>query len=118
MKYLILFIVTIAILGCSDDCENENPTVVLVNNAITKADIQVKTSGGNTENINNIQSGETSERRSFDPGIIQFTISIQGLNDPLEYEFTTNYCTAYTITINENNTISHSGKNLEKIIIY
>ncbi len=72
---------TIAILqiSCSNECENENPTLVLVNNGTDKADIQIKTSGGNTENINNIEPGTSSEKRSFARGDIEFTISIKVL---------------------------------------
>lgn len=103
-------------IGCNDECDNENPSVILVNNGTSKADIQIKTSGGNTENINNIQPGETSEERKFAPGEIEFTIAIQGLPENILYLLPTQYCTAYTITINEDNTVNGSGRKLNKII--
>ena len=114
---LVLFIGLALFSGCSDDCDKENPSVVLVNNGLAKADIQIKTSGGNTENINNIQSGASSEKRTFAPGEIEFTVSIQGIQDPVEYVLATSYCTEYTVTINEDNTVSGSGRKLEKLSV-
>ena len=101
-------------LGCSNECENQNPTVILANNGTGKADIQIKTSGGNTENINNIEPGSSSEKRSFAPGTIEFTISIQGVDAPIEYAIRTSYCNDYTVTINVYNTITHNGVALDK----
>ncbi len=102
-------------IGCSDGCENQNPTVKLVNNGTGKADIQIKTSNGNTENINNIEPGTSSEKRSFAPGKIEFTISIQGVQDPIEYSITTLFCNDYTVAINEDNSVSHNGVPLNKV---
>ena len=103
--------------ACDDGCEKRNPSVVLVNNATEKADIQIKTSGGNTENINNIQPSISSEKRSFAPGDIEFTVTIQGVQDPVEYVLATSYCTEYTVTINEDNTVTGSGRKLEKLTV-
>ena len=69
--------------GCDNGCDKENPSVILTNNGTEKADIQIKTSGGNTENINNIQPGASSEKRTFAPGEIEFTVNIQGVQDPV-----------------------------------
>ena len=111
----LFFMGLVLFVACSDDCEKEDPTVVLVNNGLTKADIQIKTSGGNTENINNILPGESSEKRSFAPGEIEFTVAIQGLQDPVEYILPTSYCTEYTVTINEDNTVTGAYRKLEKL---
>lgn len=114
---LVLFVGLVLFSACSDDCDKENPSVVLVNNGLTKADIQIKTSGGNTENINNIQPGASSDKRTFSPGDIEFTVTIQGVQDPVEYVLATSYCTEYTVTINEDNTVSGSGRKLEKLTV-
>ena len=118
MKKVILplvFSILIFTIACSDDgCENQNPTVKLVNNGTGKADIQIKTSNGNTENINNVEPGTSSEKRSFAPGDIEFTISIQGEADPVVYVLTTLFCNDYTVTISEDNTVTSSGIKLEK----
>ena len=104
LKTLLFILITI--LYSCDGCDRENPRVMLVNNGTGKADIQIKTSEGNTENINNIQPGTSSERRSFAPGEIKFTIAIQGVKDPVEYNLYTSYCYDYTVTINSDNSVS------------
>ena len=78
-KYSTIVLLTALLIlsGCGDSCENENPTVQLVNSGTEKADVQIKTSGGNTENINNIEPGTTSSKRSFDQGDIEFTVTVQ-----------------------------------------
>ena len=82
---VIILIMTVLFFSCSDTCDGENPIVQLFNNGTGKADIQIKTSGGNTENINNIQPEMYSEKRSFNPGEIEFTIAIHGVEDPIIY---------------------------------
>jgi len=116
MKKLLLLVLIIFVVfsGCDSGCDKEKPSVVLVNNGTEKADIQIKTSGGNTENINNIQPGSSSEKRTFAPGVIEFTITNQGVQIPIEYVLKTSYCNAYTVTINEDNTVTGSGRKLEK----
>ena len=56
---LISLFICFLIVGC-DSYDSENPSVLLVNNGTGKADIQIKTSGGNTENMNNIEPGTSS----------------------------------------------------------
>ena len=114
MKTLLLLtsvLLFFYISGCGDDCENENPSVQLVNNGPAKADIQIKTSGGNTENINNVMPGTKSERRNFAPGDIEFTVAIQGVNDPIVYDLKVFYCADYTVTINPDTTVSGTSTN-------
>ena len=108
---ILLLLLLAFIAGCGDDCENENPSVQLVNNGPAKADIQIKTSGGNTENINNILPGSRSERRTFAPGDIEFTIAIQGVSDPITYDLKVFYCTDYTVTIHPDTTVTGSSTN-------
>ena len=108
MAIIFLFILILC-AGCSDKCDGENPTVKLVNQGTGKADIQIKTSGGNTENINNVEIGASSETRSFAPGDIEFTIAIQGVVDPIVYNLKVFYCVDYVVTINGDNSVSGSG---------
>ena len=108
VAFLILLCVCISFIGC-DSCEGENPSVLLTNNGTGKADIQIKTSGGNTENINNIEPGTSSERRTFARGDIEFTISIQGVQDDIVYVLHTDFCNDYTVTINSDNSVTSSG---------
>ena len=111
MKKLVLIIsvcFSLFLLGCG--CDGEDPSVILRNNGTDKADIQVKTSNGNTENINNIMPGTASERRTFKAGNIEFTINIQGVADPVVYNLQAGTCYDYTVTINSNNTVTSSGE--------
>ena len=101
MKKKILVIIaclSLLIISC-DSCDNENPSV------------QVITSGGNTENINNILPGTASERRTFAYGNIVFTISIQGVNDEVVYTLQTLTCKDYTVKINPDNSVNSSFDN-------
>ena len=111
MKLLLIFIslcVCLSLISC-DSCDGENPSVQLVNNGTGKADIQIKTSGGNTVNMNNIEPGTSSDRRTFARGDIEFTISIQGVQDDIVYVLHTDFCNDYTVTINSDNTVTSSG---------
>ena len=111
MKYLITVMVimlSFSISGCGG-CDDENPSLVLVNNGTDVADIQIKTSGGNTVNINNIPVGSQSEKKTFDSGDIEFTITIQGLNEPIVYNLKISTCKDYIVKIKADNTVSGSG---------
>ena len=109
ITFLVSLFVFLSLMGCAG-CDGERPSVVLVNNGTGKADIQIKTSGGNTENINNVQPGTSSERRFFEPGNIEFTIAIQGVNDPVIYNLQATTCYDYTVTINPDNSVTSSGR--------
>ena len=102
---LVVIVLSFSFNGCSN-CDGENPSVTLKNTGTGKADIQVKTSGGNTENINNVLSGTHSEARYFAPGNIEFTINIQGVADPVVYNLQASTCYDYVVRINEDNTVS------------
>lgn len=106
--FFLIFLLS-SLIGCSDECDGENPTVRLVNNGTGKADIQIKTSGGNTENINNIEIGASSAARAFDQGDIEFTIAIQGVVDPIVYQLQVFHCADYVVTINGDNSVSGSA---------
>ncbi|MBK8943641.1 MAG: hypothetical protein IPM32_00075 [Ignavibacteriae bacterium] len=106
--YLLVIAFCLTVFGCSN-CDGENPTVKLVNNGSGKADIQIKTSGGNTENINNVLVGTVSSKRSFDEGNIEFTINIQGVNEPIVYNLKVSSCRDYIVTINADNSVEGSS---------
>jgi hypothetical protein len=48
--------------------------------------------------------------RTFNRGDIEFTISIQGVNDDIVYVLQANYCNDYTVTINSDNSVTSSGQ--------
>lgn len=107
--YLIAVFIIISLAGIGCGCDGENPSVVLKNNGTGKADIQVKTSGGYTVNINNIQPGTSSTSESFAPGDIVFTIAIQGVADPVVYTLHSTSCYDYVVTVNSDNSVTSSG---------
>lgn len=96
------------IYGCSDNCENEEPRARINNNGTGKASVQIKTSGGNTENINNIEPGQTSAWRSYAPGQTEFTIAIQGVSNDTLVNVNMLSCWQYDIIIDSANHVSSS----------
>ncbi len=85
-------------------CKGEDPAARIINEGSEKASVQIKTSGGNTENINNIQPGSSSEYVSYAPGEVVFTATVDSVlfvDTVLMSE-----CFDYDIIINENNTIT------------
>jgi hypothetical protein len=98
---LVLFSVTIQ--SCKK-CKNEDPRARIVNNGTQKASVQIKTSNGNTVNINNVDPGTSSEFSSYAPGTVMFTITVAGTN----YEKTVEMleCFEYDIAIDQNNVVT------------
>ncbi len=90
--------------ACKDKCDGENPEARLVNNGTTSIDVQIKTSGGNTENINNIAKGTESAYRSFAPGQVVFTITPKGLPLVVDTVYM-DHCYTYDITLNSENKV-------------
>jgi len=105
---ILISCICLSIIGCGT-CDGENPSILLINNGTGKADIQIKTSGGNTENLNNIGTGELSKRQSFAPGETEFTIAIQGVDTDILYILYSSSCYDYNVTIHPDNTVTSSG---------
>ncbi len=105
-KIAPIFLITLTVLlqSCSG-CDNENPTAKVSNLGTDEVSVQVKTTGGNTENLNNVPPGETSATTSYAPGEITYTIVLKGGEELVEV-VTLDYCEDYTITVNSDNTIS------------
>lgn len=107
MYKIILSVFSFSILflnSCSKACSGENPQARIVNNGTAKADVQVKTSGGNTVNINNVLSGTASAYTSFAPGETVFTINVGSVQKISTDTLST--CTNYDIRIDASNNIS------------
>jgi hypothetical protein len=85
-------------------CKNEAPRARVINNGSKVASVQIKTSGGNTENINNVNPGTSSDFRSYAPGITTFTISIE--QDTYIHQTEMSDCFEYDIAIDENNVVT------------
>lgn len=106
--YFSIFILGIIISSCNQPCENEDPRARIVNNGTDKASVQIKTSGGSTENINNIESGQVSEWRSFASGNTEFTVSVQGMPNDTMIAVNMVDCWEYEIIIDAANQVSSS----------
>jgi hypothetical protein len=102
---LLLFagVAALGITSCKK-CKNEDPRARITNNGTNKASVQIKTSNGNTVNINNVDPGTSSDYASYAAGTVTFTITVNGNT----YEKTVDMqeCYEYDIAIDQNNTIT------------
>ena len=107
MSFLVL-----AAGGCGKKCKGEDPRARITNNGTQKASVQVKTSGGNTININNVDPGTSSDYASYAPGTVTFTITVNNVN----YVKTTDIssCFQYDIVIDRANVITVNGTDRNK----
>jgi len=107
IKFVIIILLTSVLgvgLNSCKKCNGEDPTARIINDGLNKASVQIKTSGGNTVNINNVDPGTASPYASYAAGIVTFTITV---NDN-DYEETVEMseCFKYDISINSQNTIT------------
>lgn len=109
MKRIIpLVTIALTIFMASCKCKNEDPRARVVNEGSQEISVQIMTSGGNTENINNIAPGETSEFSYYAPGEVQFTIVVGEGNNSTEYveQVLMEECYEYDIVLDANNNIT------------
>ncbi len=111
MKFikLSLFLCSIIFLAstfssCKKKCKTEPPQARIINNGSSKASVQIKTSNGNTVNINNVDPGTSSPYASYAAGDITFTISVNG-GDYVKVVPMGN-CNYYDIAIDNNNNVT------------
>jgi hypothetical protein len=103
---LVLSIIVLAFASQScKKCKGEDPISRIVNNGTESVSVQIQTSGGNTVNINNILSGETSENKSFAAGAVDYTISIGNSSD-VNLSVLMEECWEYEIVVDANNNVS------------
>jgi hypothetical protein len=100
--FLALFI-TAAMASCKK-CKNESPRARILNNGTKAASVQVKTTGGNTVNINNIQPQTASEYASYAAGDVVFTITVDKV--VAEKTVLVANCFDYDIAIDAQNVIT------------
>ncbi|MBE2247717.1 MAG: hypothetical protein IAE67_10715 [Candidatus Competibacteraceae bacterium] len=100
----------ITVSSCSKKCENEDPKARIINNGTETASAQIKTSGGNTININGIEPNDTSAYSSFAPGDIKVTVAV-GNTDWID-TIAMGYCFEYDIIIDANNNVSSVAHDL------
>jgi len=101
MKYLIsLFAIFLmmSVVACSTDPENP-PKFRVRNDRATDASLQVKTSGGNTININNVAPGTTSAYQEVATGQVDITVTIQGQSGQYTAGFLAQINQSYTVVV-------------------
>jgi hypothetical protein len=101
---LILFIAGLVLsqFGCSTDPENQ-PRFRIKNDRATKVNLQIKTSGGNTININDVLPGQTTEYRDAAAGDIEATAIIQDVSVSPTTTFNAQMNKSYTIVVVNSN---------------
>lgn len=102
LSAVFLFVAALFLTSCSR-CE-DNPRARLINNGTEKADIQIKTSGGNTENINNVMPGKFSDYRSYAPGQVTYTVTVGNTEYVKVFDVVT--CHDYDVSIDANHVIT------------
>lgn len=100
----LIGIFAVSLSSCGKECDGEQPRARILNNGTVVANVQIKTSGGNTENINNIMPGTASDYRNFAPGNTVFTITVDKKDFVKEVVMTE--CFEYDIAIDANNNVT------------
>ena len=100
---LIAGLFTTTMTGCKE-CKDEDPRAKIINNGTQKASVQIKTSGGSTVTINNVDPGTSSSYSSYAAGQVTFTIKVNNV----DYVKTVDMikCYDYDIAIDANNNIT------------
>lgn len=106
-----LILLTLNLASCSG-CDNENPRARVTNLGTDVVSVQIKTTGGNTENINNIDPDSSSPYVSYSPGAITYTIVLKDNTELVEIVDLA-FCTDYQITVENDNTITTSATKRE-----
>ena len=103
LPVLFLSLVGLAATSCKK-CKDEDPRARITNNGTQVASVQVKTSGGNTVNVNNVASGATSDYANYAAGQTTFTLKVN--NADYVKTFDASKCHEYTVAIDRNNVIT------------
>ena len=96
-----LFAIT---LNSCKKSSNEDPRARIINNGTQKASVQIKTSNGNTVNINNVDPGTSSAYSTYAAGQVTFTITVSSTNYVKVLDIGNGY--DYDIAIDANNIIT------------
>ena len=106
---IFVLITTVFIFGSCKKCKREDPRARIINNASQKASVQIKTSGGNTVNMNNVQPGSTSEFASYADGDVVFTVTVGNKIDVVT-SVKMEDCYEYDIAIDENGVVHATAR--------
>ncbi|MDP2302419.1 MAG: hypothetical protein Q8N03_08350 [Ignavibacteria bacterium] len=94
---VILFLgIIILSVGCADD---PDPKFRILNDRSEKANVQIKTTGGNTININDVSSGQITDYQTAAEGNVEVTAVIQGESFAPTIKFFAEKGKNYTVVI-------------------
>lgn len=96
-------VLTVTMNSCKK-CRNEDPRARIINNGTETAGVQIKTSNGNTENINNVEPGTASTYRSYAAGQVTFTLRVNSVDYPIIVIM--DKCFEYDIILDANNNLT------------
>lgn len=104
MRNTIVAAIALAFLFSMQSCsEDIDPQFRVRNDRPTKANMQIKTSGGNTININDVESGIVTAYQSAAPGVIEATATIQNESVSPTVSFYAYTDESYTIVVLNSN---------------
>jgi hypothetical protein len=106
MTFILAALFVITLNGCKK-CKDEDPRARIINNGTQKASVQIKTSGGNTVNINNVDPATSSPYSSYAAGQTTFTIKISNVDYVKTVDMSK--CFEYDIAIDANNNITSTS---------
>jgi hypothetical protein len=115
MKKILLVLLSALIVFAAPackKCKGEKPRARIINNGTAKSSVQIKTSGGNTININNVDPGSTSDYAEYDKGNVEFTVTT-GKNVTI-YNVDMQECFQYDIAIDANNEVTSTPTDRNK----
>ena len=95
---ITVLLITCCIAACSTDPDTD-PRFRVRNERNGKVNMQVKTSSGNTININDVQGGSTSGYQNTTAGTITATATIQGESVSPTATFNKSMYASYTIAV-------------------
>ncbi len=104
---VILSVFMVVTTNSCKKCKNEDPSARIINNGTNKASVQIKTSGGNTVNINNVDPGTSSPYSSYAAGQVTFTITVNGNNYVKTVDLS--QCFYYDIAIDNSNNVTSTA---------
>jgi hypothetical protein len=103
---ILVGLIAVQMSSCKK-CKGEDPSARIINNGTNKASVQIKTTDGNTVNINNVDPGTSSAYASYAAGNITFTITV--INNNFVKTVPMSKCFYYDIAIDANNNITSTA---------
>ncbi len=107
IKFILMIVLAGLFAITLNSCKksvNEDPRARIINNGTQKASVQIKTSNGNTVNINNVDPGTSSAYSTYAAGQVTFTITVSSTNYVKVLDIGNGY--DYDIAIDANNIIT------------